>query len=138
MRNQKTYSSVNHWVSSCRRFFDLITNFYSIYNVRLTNRREIAENSIAVWFERPHSFSFEAEQYVLLTALNSEKVDIHGKSRYLSLASAPSEKELMVTVRLRDTTFKQHLAFSPIGTEYKIEGPLGSFTLPNNPEQSVV
>jgi len=39
---------------------------------------------------------------------------------------------------MRDTAFKRTLSILPIGTEVRVEGPMGSFTLHNNTARSAV
>src|SRR5690606_34061539 len=56
----------------------------------------------------------------------------------LTLASAPSEQQLMVATRLRDTAFKRMLAEMPLGTTIDLEGPFGQFTLPFDDSRTIV
>jgi ferredoxin-NADP reductase len=104
----------------------------SIYNVKLLGRKEVAEGTMAFTFEKPEGFTFKAGQWGDFTLLNPKETDAEGNTRGFSLANSPSNKELMVATRLRDTAFKRILKELPLGTELKLEGPGGSFTLHNN------
>jgi len=99
------------------------------FKIRLMNRTEVAEGTIAFHFEKPASLQFEAGQHAELTLLNPSENDFEGSSRIFSFASAPFEPELMFATRIQDTAFKRVLKASPIGTEISLDGPMGSFTL---------
>ena len=64
-------------------------------------------------------------------SIHSE-TDSEGIVRSFSIASAPYEDQLLVVTRMRKSAFKRVLAILPLGTEVKLEGPMGSFTLHNN------
>jgi ferredoxin-NADP reductase len=55
-----------------------------------------------------------------------------------SIASCPSDEEILVTTRMRSTFFKQALSTLPIGSGARIEGPMGSFSLHNNTARPAV
>lgn len=99
------------------------------FKIRLINRTEVAEGTMAFHFEKPAGFQFKAGQHADLTLLNPSEDDFEGPSRIFSMASAPFETELMFATRIRDTAFKRVLKASPIGTEISLDGPMGSFTL---------
>jgi ferredoxin-NADP reductase len=67
-----------------------------------------------------------------ISLINPSETDAEGNTRGFSLASAPYEDDLMVATRMRDTAFKRVLKTVPLRTEFKMEGPGGSFTLHNN------
>src|SRR5690348_15096885 len=108
------------------------------YKTKLTNRNEIAESTTAFYLEKPPGFLFKAGQYLDLTLLDPPEMDSAGAVRSLSIASAPYEDNLVVATRMRDSAFKRVIARVPLGTELKIEGPLGSFTLHKNAAKAAV
>lgn len=108
------------------------------YKTKLKNRSEIAERTIAFCLERPSGFLFKAGQYLDLTLIDPPEMDSEGAVRSFSIASAPYEKDLVVATRMRDSAFKRAIARVPLGTELKIEGPLGSFTLHKNTAKAAV
>jgi ferredoxin-NADP reductase len=101
----------------------------SNFKVKLAGRDEVAEGTMAFRFEKPAGFQFKAGQYAELTLLNPSENDFEGASRTFSIASAPSDPELMFATRMQDTAFKRVLKSSPVGTEVSLDGPMGAFTL---------
>lgn len=102
------------------------------YKTTLKGREEIASRTMAFHFEKPEGFAYKAGQWMDFTLINPSETDAEGNTRGFSLASAPYEDDLMVATRMRDTAFKRVLKTIPLGTEFKMEGPGGSFTLHNN------
>ncbi|MBZ5537105.1 MAG: FAD-dependent oxidoreductase [Acidobacteriia bacterium] len=103
-----------------------------IYRVKLVKREEVAEGTMAFFFEKPPGFQFKPGQYMDVILVNPPEKDDEGIARSFSLASAPFEEELMFATRMRDTAFKRVLKAMPPGTEVDLEGPYGSFVLHNN------
>src|SRR5216683_4467066 len=104
----------------------------SAYQSTLLGRTEVAEGTMAFQFEKPNHFVFKAGQYIDLTLLGSQTGPANGLTHTFSIASSPSEEELVVTTRMRNTVFKQAISVLPIGSRARIEGPMGSFSLHNN------
>ena len=97
--------------------------------VKLKDRKEVAEGTMAFFFDKPAGFEFVGGQSIDLTLLKPPETDAEGNTRALSLASAPFEPDLMVATRLRDTAFKRVLRKIEPGGEVQIDGPFGSMTL---------
>ncbi len=110
----------------------------SKYTVKLKRSEEVAEDTMAFYFEKPEGFEFKAGQTVNLTLIDPPETDDEGNSRTFTLASAPYEKDLMVATRMRDSAFKRVLNNMNSGTEVKLKGPSGSFTLHNKTEVPAV
>ncbi len=110
----------------------------SLYHVALKKRQDIATGTMAFYFDRPAGFTFKAGQFIDLSLPNLLKSDPEGHTRALTLASAPSEQQLMVATRLRDTAFKRMLTEMPIGTSIDREGPFGQLTLPSEDSRTIV
>lgn len=89
----------------------------------------MTEGTMAFYFEKPDGFDFIAGQYMTVALIKPPEMDDEGESRFLSIASAPHEKYLMVATRMRDTAFKRVLKNLPSGSEIKINGPEGLFYL---------
>lgn len=104
----------------------------SIYQVKLSAKKQIAAGTMAFFFEKPTGFVHKAGQFADFTLLNPPETDAEGNIRGFSLASAPYESHLMIATRMRDTAFKRVLKDLPIGTELTMDAPYGSFTLHNN------
>src|ERR1700719_1578230 len=113
------------------------------YRSTLLGRTEVAEGTMAFQFEKPNDFLFRAGQYIDLT-IASPETDlgnghlVNGLKHTFSIASSPYDEELVVTTRMRDTTFKQAISVLPVGSPAKIEGPMGSFNLHNNTARPAV
>jgi ferredoxin-NADP reductase len=110
------------------------------YQSRLLGRTEVAKGTMAFQFEKPRNFVFEAGQYIDLTLSGSQlRVGSpDGMAHIFSIASSPSEEEILVTTRMRRTVFKQALSILPLGSAVRIEGPMGSFRLHNNTSRPAV
>lgn len=100
-----------------------------IYTFTLVKKENIAEDTMAFHFEKPHSFKFIAGQNGDFTLLNPPETDEEGNKRTFSLAHAPYENDLMIATRMRDTAFKRVLKNLPLGSEVKFDGPYGDFVL---------
>jgi ferredoxin-NADP reductase len=109
-----------------------------VYQSTLLGRTEVAEGTMAFQFGKPKDFVFKAGQYIDLTLLGSHAGSSNGLTHTFSIASAPFEEGLLVATRMRRTGFKQTLSVLPIGTEVRIEGPMGSFSLHNNASRLAV
>jgi len=105
---------------------------------KLLNRVEVAEGTMAFYFEKPSTFDFKPGQSADLTLSNPPDTDSEGNTRTFSIASPLSENHLMFTTRTRDTAFKRSLKKVPLGTQVKIDPPSGSFTLHKNATKAAV
>lgn len=104
------------------------------YQSTLLGRTEVAEGTMAFQFERPNGFVFKAGQYIDLTLSGSHPQfgPANELTHTFTIASSPSDEDLVVTTRMRNSAFKEVLSTFPIGTGARIEGPMGSFCLHNN------
>lgn len=102
------------------------------YVSRLLRSEYIAEGTTAFHLERPSDFYFRAGQYIEVTLVNPPETDAEGNTRALSLVSAPSDPELVVATRIRDTAFKRVLKSLARDARLEFDGPMGSFTLHRN------
>jgi ferredoxin-NADP reductase len=108
------------------------------YDSTLLGRTEVAEGTMAFQFEKPKGFVFKAGEYIDLTLLRSQPGLSNGLTHTFSIASSPSDVEILVTTRMRSTVFKQALSILPLGSGVRIEGPMGSFSLHNNTSRPAV
>jgi ferredoxin-NADP reductase len=110
------------------------------YESTLLGRTEVAEETMAFQFEKPTGFVFKAGQYIDLT-LSSSRPQLGSSDNMthtFSITSSPFDEDLVVTTRMRNTVFKRAMSTMPIGSQVKIEGPMGSFTLHNNTAKAAV
>jgi len=110
----------------------------AVYKTKLVKKEEVAEGTMAFYFEKPEGFEFIAGQYVTVSLINPPETDDEGNSRFFSLIAAPYENYLGIATRMRDTDFKRVLKNLPIGSEVKITGPDGSFCLHKDASQPAV
>ncbi|GAB4245383.1 MAG: hypothetical protein Kow00122_02060 [Thermoleophilia bacterium] len=79
-------------------------------------------------FIRPAGYTYAAGQWFVLT--------IPGPtgplSKHFTHSSAPTEPHLEFTTRLTGSPYKTAMEQLPLGTEVEIEGPFGSFVLPED------
>jgi len=101
----------------------------STHTVKLRQRREVADGTMAFHMEKPVGFQFKAGQFINVTLIDPPQTDAEGNTRSFSIASAPFEEDLVFATRMRDTAFKRVFKTLKLGTEVRISGPFGSFTL---------
>lgn len=90
--------------------------------LRFLRRKEVARETMTFYFVKPAGFKFLAGQFLEWT--------VEGNTHPLTLSSAPFEKDLSFTTRLRDTPFKNFIKTMPVGTFVDVVGPEGDFVLP--------
>lgn len=100
-----------------------------VTNVKLVKKVEIANGTMAFYFEKPEGFEYRAGQFADYTLINPPETDEEGNTRGFSLITAPYEEHIGAATRMRDTAFKRVLKDLPIGTEVKLDAPYGDFTL---------
>ncbi len=64
--------------------------------------------------------------------------DAKGPVRHFSLASSPTEDELVISTRIRDTPYKQALSLLAPGAQVEISKPQGNFTLHEDHDKPAV
>ena len=101
----------------------------SAKTARLISSKEISLNTFVFHFDKPPEFSFKAGQFVQVTLENPPETDNAGNIRSLSIASAPSEVDLQLAVRIRQSAFKRSLKALQPGDKIVFDGPFGSFVL---------
>jgi ferredoxin-NADP reductase len=97
--------------------------------IALRRREQVAEGTLAFYFDKPAGFSHEAGQNAMFTLIEPPQEDAAGPTRTFTIASAPHEPELMIATRMRDSAFKRFLAKAQPGTKLEMEGPLGLMVL---------
>ncbi len=104
------------------------------YIAHLKGKHAVADGTTAFVITRPADFAFKSGQNADYTLLNipQEKLDAEGVTRTFSFANAPSEEDILIATRMRDTAFKNILKDLPDGTEIQMDGPYGNMTLQAN------
>ncbi len=62
------------------------------YTVKLKDRKEVAENTMAFYFEKPAGFEYAGGQSADVTLLNPSETDAEGNTRALSRGSICKER----------------------------------------------
>ena len=75
-----------------------------------------------------NSFNYAAGQYAFFD-IGGVYNDPEGPVRHFSLASSPTEEEIIISTRIRDTPYKKRLSSLEIGSKAKVTKPLGKFVL---------
>lgn len=102
------------------------------YDVRLIDKRDVAEGTTQFTLEKPPGFEYRAGQYGDLVLPASTGVSDQNNKHGFSFASAPYEDHLCMTTRMRDTPFKRAARKVPVGTMVKMLALWGDFTLQKN------
>lgn len=107
--------------------------------LELKERREIGPNIMSFTFDYPKSFRHRMGQYMEWT-LPLAKSDSRGNRRYFSIASSPTEDQLMIAARFYDgsSAFKRRLAVLEPGERIVAAELSGDFVLPQDPELPLV
>ena len=98
------------------------------YQTTLLNRSTVGAGITILTVSKPDGFRFSAGQFVALAipALPAE----HGQNwRWMSIASAPSERELIFVLADSDSAYKRYAATCPIGSTFEISSARGKFIL---------
>lgn len=96
-------------------------------------RHKEADGIYSFKFKPSGKLKFKAGQYMEWTIPKAGS-DNRGNRRYLTIASAPSEKELLFTTKMpqKMSSFKKELMAYETGDEIIASRPSGSFTLPKD------
>ncbi len=106
--------------------------------VKLIEKKNIAENTIELIFEKPNGFTHEAGQYVVLKLMNPATNELDMPFRSLSIVSHPEESVLRFAMRLGKSSFKKSCDLLKVGDEALVFGPMGDFALSEGSEENIV
>ena len=99
----------------------------------LVGRSEVADRTMSFAFElEGQSFPFKPGQHVQITQSAPRYQDQKGNSRFFSIASSPDDPLLLIATRSTGSAFKRSLAEVALGTRVDVQGPMGSFVLPQS------
>ncbi len=103
------------------------------YDVKLLQKKEVAEGTMEFTLEKPQGFEYRAGQYGDLVLPPSTGLDASNNKHGFSFVSAPYEPTLRMATRMRATSqFKQAAAKVPEGTMVQLLALWGDFTLQKN------
>lgn len=95
------------------------------HKIKFLSKKEVAQSTVSYYFYKPIGFQFQAGQYFDFFLPDVPKSKTETGIRSLSLSSAPFEKEIGVTIRLRNSGFKTRLNSLVPGDTVIVNGPLG-------------
>lgn len=96
------------------------------YVFTFLRREQRAKDTFSFYFDRSNTkFDFRAGQYLRLTLPHTS--DDRGTSRFFTISSSPLDKEIMITAKIIQSSFKERLFRLQSGDEAHIFGPMGRF-----------
>ncbi len=99
----------------------------------VAEKREVAKGTLFVRFAVEDYPPYRPGHYFWVELPDRGHTDERGLRRHISLATSPTEKGVVgLATRIRDTAFKRTLAELEVGDEVQVEGPKGSFLLPED------
>src|SRR5688572_18330909 len=108
------------------------------YTLTLKEWRDVADGTRLFVFDKPADFPFKAGQYVVIFLPHLVAPDVRGPHRTFSLSSAPSENEILFTMRGGESGFKKTFWQMKAGDTVDITSPVGHFVLPEDQGKEVV
>ncbi len=108
--------------------------------IPIIERKEVAENTFEFSFDLGENvFNFKAGQYINLTLFELVSPDLKGNNRNFSIVSHSSAKKIVrIAFRKSESGFKKSILEASIGSMVNIEGPFGTFVLPESSERPIV
>src|SRR5438552_15477623 len=79
------------------------------YPSKLLGRADVAKGTMAFQWEKPPNFAFRAGQSIDLSLVGLAQDSLHRLTHTFSIASHPSDQEIMIPTRIRDTTSNQRM-----------------------------
>lgn len=96
------------------------------FDTRLLEKIHRGADMWSFRFDKPGDYEYQAGQWATINLPRGGAPLSH----HFSHSSSPTEPFLELTTRIRDSEFKQALAALEPGVEVEMEGPCGSFVLP--------
>ncbi|PIT88905.1 MAG: hypothetical protein COU27_03445 [Candidatus Levybacteria bacterium CG10_big_fil_rev_8_21_14_0_10_36_7] len=100
-----------------------------LFTSKFIKKEKKGKNTYSFHFKKPNKFEFVAGQYLKMK-LDINNSDSRGNSRYFTVSSSPTEKDLVITTRIIKSSFKKKLMTLKTGDEAIISGPWGDIVFP--------
>jgi|GEM_PF-2369495 len=100
--------------------FGETTNVFQ--RARLISREMVAESTLALTIERPGNFTFEAGQNTMVSIPGTHADDL----KEFTMASAPSDTDILLVMRLRNSNFKDACYALKPGDEIMVRSASGT------------
>lgn len=109
-----------------------------LLNGKITTRQLIAPDTYQITVELEKEYDFAPGQYAWIVLESLYYPDSRGQRRAFSIASSPTDKKNLAFIfRKSESGFKKTLLEIPLESELFIQGPFGSFLLPEDETQPV-
>ncbi|BDD08525.1 hypothetical protein FUAX_09570 [Fulvitalea axinellae] len=105
--------------------------------VKLIERKEVAEDTMELVFEKPEDFRFEAGQYAVLQLDAPADNSLDMAIRRMSIASHADDSDLRFAMRKSSSAFKRSCDQMTPGDTATIYSPMGDFVLEEDSENIV-
>jgi len=96
--------------------------------LELLSKERLEGTDIVTFRLSRNNLDYAAGQYAFFR-LDGVSGDAKGPVRHFSIASSPTERDLIISTRIRDTPYKQKLASLENGAKIPAWGPQGEFVL---------
>jgi|SRR5581483_3856591 len=114
--------------SSQKKYYEEEERKANKISLKLLSKEKLQGTDIMSFRLSKSGMEYTAGQYAFFE-LDVVSGDSKGPIRHFSIASSPTEQDLLISTRIRDTPYKQKLASLEIGTEIPAWGPEGEFVL---------
>lgn len=103
------------------------------------HREQVAADAWNNVFEKPENFVYEPGQFLEVDLKHADQDD-RGETRWFTMSSSPTESQIMITTRHVDkaSSFKNAFFNLKAGDSLEAKGPMGDFTLPQDPKTELV
>jgi ferredoxin-NADP reductase len=100
---------------------------------KLRERRLVAKDTYEMTFSLSERITFLPGQYVTISIPQPVYEDYQLNRRIFSLVNSPTQNDIAkILFRYRDSGFKRNLVEMTVGSEVRIEEPVGMFQLPDD------
>ena len=106
-------------------------------SLQLLTKEKLEGTDIMTFRITRDNLQYTAGQFAYFK-LDGVSGDAKGPIRHFSIASSPTEQDLLISTRIRDTPYKQMLASLKNGTKILAWGPQGEFILHDDHSKSAI
>ena len=99
-------------------------------NAEITKKIKEAKDTYSFYLKPEKNVKFSPGQFIYVTLPEMKYADKRGSTRHFTIASSPTEKQIMFTTRIRQISgFKRSLVELKKGDIVEINGPNGTFVV---------
>lgn len=102
--------------------------YYVSMNAKLIKKIKEAKDTYSFYLTPDKNINFSPGQFIYITLPDFKYPDKRGSTRHFTIASSPTDKQIMFTTRIRQSSgFKRSLIDLKKGDIVEINGPNGTF-----------